>query len=198
MGEVELKNTLQREAELQVREVWHAAEACIEQRRQELADERDRLGELAHERRAEELATLRQTTLFEARQRIRTKSLHVSQILAERLLSLARTEVKNMALAGGEALFRDLVRELPEMEWSGVIITPESKVRTDSYFPAAIVREDPALLGGFIAEARDGRVRIDNSLAGRLTRFWPELLATMLTELESEVNHAVTCSGQKP
>jgi len=190
MGEVELKEALQREAELQVRKAWHEAEGRVDQRRLELTEERERLGELAHGHRTKEVEALRRAALFEARNRIRIEGLRVSQSLAERLRRLAEEEVKSMAVAGGEALFRRLVRELPDLEWSVVVITPEARGWVDTYFPAAVVREDPALLGGFVAEAGDGRIKIDNSLAGRLDRFWPQLLANVLAELETEEKHA--------
>lgn len=46
-------------------------------------------------------------------------------------------------------------------------------------------KEDPGLDGGAIALSADGRQYCDNSLSGRLERFWPELRRQLGRELET-------------
>jgi len=49
------------------------------------------------------------------------------------------------------------------------------------------VTVDDALVGGLLAATADNRMMVDNSLAGRLARCWPELLLTLFADLHKEV-----------
>ncbi len=192
MGEHELQNALRREAGSRIHALWAEAETEVARQRATLAAELDSLQrEFADQVRAESLA-VRRLSLAATAQAERHCRLLAETSLAERLRGLARQVLVEMAAADRERSWQASVAGLPEICWESLLVAAADAARARRDFPQAAVEIDDDLLGGVIATAANGRIVIDNSLAGRLARGWPELLPELLAALVQELNRDET------
>jgi len=192
MGERELQAALQEEAEGQVRQAWTAAEQAVAARRGEVAARLEQLRELAARRQGAAVARLRDDLLHRARQEARQVRLLAEVELAERMLRLAGALLPELAERGGDRLWQALYAELPPLAWARASVHPADATRAAATLPQAEVATAVALGGGLVVDSADGLIRIDNSLACRLARSWPDLLPQLLAALYLDVGRDAT------
>ena len=183
MGHHELLEALRREGELKATSISTAAEAEA-LRLREAASVRMNGLRSADERRQENLrAARRREILAEAERGVRRVRLAAEHGLALRLRELARTHLAGLRTDRYEALFRDLVDELPDETWGTVRVHPLDAALAGSMFPSATIEIDDGISGGFEAATADGSFTVVNTLAARLERVWPDILPEMVAEL---------------
>lgn len=195
MGEAELKTALRREGEARVRDFWQAAEDAVAAQRAEVAAECARLRAETDRQLQAEGTQLRSNLLFAARTRAMESRLHAEAVLEDRLLSLARELLPELADTDRAALWEALCAELPTAQWQIVRVHPADRQRAGRAFPAATIESDEDLGGGLVAACAEGTIRIDNSLACRLLRAWPELLPQLMGELRKLVDKDETADS---
>lgn len=191
MGESELKIALQREGEEQVRAFWQAAEEKVAKRRQELEEERKKLGLEAERQLQAEVSRRRNSLLAQSRMQAMASRLQAEALLDERLQDLASQLLTELAGKNPEALWRALCGELPPAEWSKITVSQASQDLAVRDFPTAEIEIDDAITGGLIATSSSG-VKVDNSLPCRLRRAWPDLLPQLMSELRRLVDRDET------
>ena len=188
MGEAELKKALQREGEAQVRDFWQQAEAAVEARRKEIEAELTQLHAETDCQLQAETTALRNSLLLAAHIRILEGRLHTEAALEERLLILAHEILPELASDDRSRLWKALCDELPAADWAILKVHPADQKLAGRDFPMAEIECDEALGGGVVVTNADGMIRIDNSLACRLMRAWPDLMPKLLTELRARVD----------
>lgn len=113
--------------------------------------------------------------------------LHAESILDERLKGLASKVLAELAEKNREALWQALCAELPPAEWGKITVSHASQCLAVRDFPTAEIELDDAIDGGLIATSTSG-AKIDNSLACRLRRAWPDLLPQLMSALRRLVD----------
>ncbi|MBW2476369.1 MAG: hypothetical protein JRE63_03480 [Deltaproteobacteria bacterium] len=89
----------------------------------------------------------------------------------------------DIARQGGSKLWTALHRELPQLPWTTVWVCAADEALAAAAFPDAQVIVEDALAGGLAVATKAGQIKIDNSLACRLKRAWPDLLPRLAKEL---------------
>ena len=191
MGESELKIALQREGEEQVRAFWQAAEKKVAKRRQELKEEQEQLRLEAERQLQAEVSRRRNSLLAESRKQVMASRLHAEALLDERLQGLASQLLTELVEKNHEVLWQALCAELPPAEWGKITVSQASQGLAARDFPTAEIELDDAIAGGLIATSSSG-VTVDNSLACRLRRAWPDLLPQLMSELRRLVDRNET------
>jgi len=189
MGQHELHNALRREADNRIRTLWAEAEAEIEERRTALKRDHDALQQTARQEQRSEEQSVQRTAAAKAELEMRRCRLLARAALAKRLLALAEPLLMELGAANREGVWQSAVTELPVAEWQILTVHPDDAQRAHRDFPESEVKTDPTLIGGVIAATAGERIVIDNSLAGRLVRAWPEFLPELTEALEREINN---------
>jgi V/A-type H+-transporting ATPase subunit E len=195
MGVSELKIALRQDGEARARAFWQQAEAAVEKRRKEIAEEVEHLrDETGRSLQAEETA-LRNNLLLEARTRAMGDKLHAEAAMELRLLESADRVLGEMIEDSRQELWQALSRELPEYQWMSVKVHPEDLELARRAFPSAAIDIDEAICGGLIATNAEGTIRVNNSLSCRLMRAWPDLLPDLMKDLREQVDsNATACN----
>jgi vacuolar-type H+-ATPase subunit E/Vma4 len=191
MGESELKIALQREGEEQIRAFWQAAEEKVAKRRQELKEEQEQLRLEAERQLQAEVSRRRNSLLAESQRQAMASRLHAEALLDERLQNLASQLLTDLVEENRESLWLALCAELPPADWGKITVSQADQLLARRNFPEAEIEVDDAIATGLIATSRDG-VKVDNSLACRLRRAWPDLLPQLMTELRKLVDRDET------
>jgi vacuolar-type H+-ATPase subunit E/Vma4 len=108
--------------------------------------------------------------------------------LGARLHTLATLALPQLRGTAYPQLFAALARELPAATWRRVVVNPLDQDLARRLFPQAEVVSDPTIVGGLDVEGSG--VRISNTIETRLEQAWPELLASMLSEVLEEASHS--------
>lgn len=186
MSHHELIESLRQRAEEKAREIRRQADQQVEQLRAEaaarLAEETalsaNRLRRIAREEHA--------AVLTEAQRQARQISTEGANALAERLYLAARKALPELRANSPERLFAALAAELPDLDWEQIRVNPADETLARRQFPEVALTTDPEIAGGMEAVARQGRVRIDNTLGKRLERAWDTLLPGLLEDLAAK------------
>lgn len=186
MGQEELKRALVREAEERIRGLWSGAEAEIAELRDALA-ERNHLADSESARKREKaLATLRAESQQRSTEIRRRACLEAEARLLERLQGLARELLPALVAEQRGRWFAALAEELPDHAWQDVRVHPDDRQQAEKLFLKAVVKADDDIAGGLIVHGEAGRVRVDNSLAKRLERLWPELISRLIGRIREK------------
>lgn len=188
MGEHELQEALRGEAQAQIRAIWQAAEEAVAARRAEVAVEVMALRNESVRRQAVARAAEQRVLLSAAELAARQRLLATETALLERLRRLAAKLLPALGATQRSRFWFALVAELPLIEWRRVHVHPDDLVLARQTFPAAEISSSPALGGGLVVETADGRIVVDNSLAGRLERSWLELQTPLMVTVHEEVD----------
>jgi len=186
MGREALLESLRARAAEDRAALWRDAHAAADGYRAELAA-------VAAQERAKHAAALEalrrqladETSAAVAR-RGRELGAKVAVTLGERCRRIAIEELPRLHDERGDELFTRLAAELPQLDWQRVEINPVDVERARARFPQAHITGNGAIHGGMDVEARDGRIRICNSLDTRLAMAWPDLLPKLLADLRPE------------
>lgn len=187
MGEHELREALHRETQAKIRAIWLAAENAVAARRAEVAAEVAGLRAASARRQVAALAAEQRARRSVAATAARQRLLATETLLLERLYRLAVQQLGTFGAMERRRLWPVLAGELPPGEWRRVRVHPEDVAPARQRFPAAEVDGVAELGGGLVVATADGRITVDNSLAGRLSRCWPELQALLLAAIHKEV-----------
>lgn len=198
MAEAELKSALHREGEARIRGFWETAEGTVSAQRAEFEAELAQLRAETDRQLQADSTELRNTLLLAARTRAMASRLHAEAALEKRLLILAGELLRELAERRRASVWEALCAELPNADWLALRVHPEDCDLAAAAFPAATIETDTALGGGLIVANADGTMRIDNSLACRLLRGWPDLLPQLVGELRTLVDTHETADADNP
>jgi vacuolar-type H+-ATPase subunit E/Vma4 len=191
MGEHELQEALRVRTQEQIRLVWQTAEAAVTTRRAEVGEHQRAVLESMAQELATAAAGERRKVLAAAERKLRQQRLATVATLESRLHALAVQLLPGLGMAEDRRLWQALAGELPAAAWQHVRVHPEDLGQARQAFPAAVVEGDATLAGGLVATTADGRIVLDNSLAGRLQLAWSELLTPLLAAVCAEGDQGV-------
>ncbi|MCK4536739.1 MAG: hypothetical protein KAT93_06975 [Desulfuromonadales bacterium] len=186
MGQQELKRALVREAEERIRSLWADAEDEIAALRNKVAEQNKAADADAAKERQDALATLRAESWQRSVATERRAGLDAETLVLARLLALAGELLPALVADDREGWFAALADELPEYAWEEVRVHPDDVPHAAKAFVKAEVVADDTIAGGLIVSGDAGRIRVDNRLAKRLERLWPDLLPQLIDEVRKK------------
>lgn len=184
MGAAELLAALRSEGERKAGLIRKQVEAEADRLRAEAEAGLCRLREEARREQERAGAAAGAALLAQAQREARLLRLAAQERLAERLHALARRLLDSLRDADYPTVFARLAGELPPAPWEEVRVNPADADLATPLFPGARIVADAAICGGLAARAAGGRMEVVNTLETRLERGWPELLPTLLEEIE--------------
>lgn len=187
MGREELIDALRREGDEKAGAIRREAEAEAERIRSEGSASLARLREEQAMREVALCEAAKRNILAETSMRVRMLRLASDNGLAQRLYGLAQRALPRLRDEGYAELFASLAAELPAIGWDRVKVNPADRELAEKQFPCAEVLLDEAVIGGFEAEGKGGRLRIVNTLEKRLERSWPEMPPELIRDICREI-----------
>jgi len=184
MGCEELIESLKKEAEEKVREIWIEAEEEAGKMR---AGVSLRLEALRRENASGSSSEADQKVLLDAWNRARTIRLTSEDRLSARLYILAVSSLHLLRGKGYEDIFQRLALEIPPLGWHSVQVNQDDCDLAGKFFPDAGIAADRNITGGMEAEAEEGWVRVANTFEKRLERAWPQMLPGLIADIYREV-----------
>ncbi len=185
MGCEELIESLRKEAEEKVREIWREAEEEAGLIRANVSGRLDAMGRERPDRKSSEEEV--RDILLEAENKARGIRLEAEDKLSARLYCLALSSLGFLREEGYEEIFGKLVSELPSYEWRRVRANPLDFSLAKKYFPEAEITADKDITGGVAVEGREGDVRVINTFEKRLERSWLQMLPDLLGDIRREL-----------
>jgi V/A-type H+/Na+-transporting ATPase subunit E len=193
MGCEELIESLRKQADEKIREVWRKAEeeAVKIRAAASLRLETLRLDNAAGLSSQKEI----EKVFLEADNSARMIRLTSENRLFVRLYSIAFSYLGLLREKGYEDMFRRYVLELPPFGWQVVQVNPNDLGLAKKFFPGAEIVAEREITGGMEAEAEEGRIRVTNTFEKRLERIWPQMLPGLLDDIYREVMKSGTPPG---
>lgn len=185
----ELIESLKKAADERVSQLWSETEAEAGRIQADQAGRLEQLRQGVKQKQTIMAAERINRAISEANSRARVQRLLAEKALSERLYAMARSSLPLLRNGAYDALFEALVRELPPLPWQVVVVHPDDARLAAKYFPAAEIRRDPAITGGMDVTARDGSIRVINTLEKRLERAWSELEPQLIRDVYHEVKY---------
>lgn len=181
MAHSALFDAVQQEAAATIAAIWAEARAEADRCRAdaERTIEQHR-GQHAARLRTVTAAATRSANADAARQARIIRS-EAKATVADRVHHLAVAALAQFRDASYPARFGALAGELPERNWSRVVVNSADTSLAGARFGGCAVAVDDAVIGGVIAE--DAQLRVTNTFEGRLAAAWPELLPAVMTDV---------------
>ena len=198
MGLEELLQTLRKNEQQQIEEIWEAAQKEAAYLRTQVADAMAEITQKHDEQLAAACQQSMRAIFSEAATRTREKDLLAGRALEQKLRQTAFRQLPLLRRQGYDAVFSELVSELPQIDWERIVVNPDDTERAACFFRPDIIIPDPAVSGGLVAMAANGRITVDNTFEKRLERKWPDMLPTLLTELEQSYGTPGTAENVSP
>ena len=184
MGLDELINTLRKNEQQQTDDIWQAVKSEAEALRKQVAEA---IADTT-KNHADQLASACQKSMrsifSDTEIKTRKKKLFAYQALDQALRNAAVMNLPALRDKNYHKVFADLVGELPQRQWEEIVVNPADVEEAAKFFGADIIHSDPAISGGLIAAAVNGKIIVDNTFEKRLARKWLDILPAMITEFE--------------
>jgi V/A-type H+-transporting ATPase subunit E len=184
LGLEELLNSLKKNEQKQIDDIWRAVQSEAETLRTQVTEAIDDITRKHAEQLASACRKSRRTILSESEIKTREKKLFAFQALDEALKRAAAGQLPLLRQQNYAEVFASLVAELPAMEWEKIVVNPADLELAAKFFANDIVHPDPLISGGLLAETSNSRIIVDNTFEKRLERKWPYILPGILAEFE--------------
>ena len=186
MGLEELINTLRKNKQKQIDDIWQQARAEADSIRQQLAETITKITE----EHADQLASACQKSVrgivAEADIKARKKKLFAYHGLDEVLHATALKQLPKLRELNYENVFAQLVKELPDNQWERIIVNPSDVNLAAEFFNKDIVQPDAAITGGLIALNAGGKIIVNNTFEKRLERKWSQIIPELIKRIEEK------------
>jgi vacuolar-type H+-ATPase subunit E/Vma4 len=186
LGLEELINTLRKNEQKQIDDIWQQARAEADSIREQVAQAIAKITE----EHADQLASACQKSVrgivAEADIKARKKKLFAYQGLDEVLHATALKQLPKLRELNYENVFAQLVKELPDNQWERIIVNPSDVYLATEFFNKDIVQPDAAITGGLIALNAGGKIIVDNTFEKRLERKWSQILPELIKRIEDK------------
>lgn len=107
-------------------------------------------------------------------------ALEAEAALSGRMLDLATSRVASRLRCDGYAL-APYAAELPHgVRWNLVRVHPDDAAAASSLFDGARIEPDDGISGGLVAECAEIGLVVDNTIAARLRRAWPQMAGGLI------------------
>lgn len=184
MGLDELINTLKKNEQQQIDDIWQAAKNEAESIRTQVTEAIAAITK----NHADQLASACQKSMraifSETEVKTREKKLFAYQALDQALRNAALKQLTALRKQNYENIFATLVRELPDRQWGKIIVNPADVELAAKFFNVNSIQQDPAVSGGLVALTANDRIIVDNTFEKRLERKWLHILPQLIAEIE--------------
>lgn len=184
MGLDELINTLKRNEQKQIGDIWQAAKSEAETIRTQVDEAIADITKIHAEQLASACQKSRRAIFSETEVKTREKKLFAYQALDQALRKAALKQFVSLRKQNYEKVFANLVSELPERQWEKIVVNPVDLELAAKFFNANSIQPDPEVSGGLVAVTANGRIIVDNTFEKRLERKWLHILPQVIAELE--------------
>lgn len=184
MGLEELLRTLRKKERQQIEEIWEAAQQEAESLRHQVADAIAGITQKHDEELAAACRHSMRSIISKASARTREINLFACRALEQKLRRTAARQLPLLRRQGYDAVFTELVNELPQKDWERIVVNPADTQRAALFFREEIIFPDPAVSGGLLAVAANGRITVENTLEKRLELKWLKIFPALLEKLE--------------
>lgn len=190
MGLEELLNTLKKNEQKQVDDIWQAAKNEAEKLRTQVAEAIAGITKVHADRLASACHKSMRSIFLEAETRNRKKKLFAHQALDKALLNAAIMQLPDLRKQNYEEVFANLVEELPVRQWEKIIVNPKDLELAAKFFTVDTIHPEAAISGGLVAVGANGRIIVDNTFEKRLKKKWPYILPAIIAELEKRYGNS--------
>ena len=187
MGLDELINTLKRNEQKQIGDIWQAAKSEAETIRTQVDEAIANITKIHAEQLASACQKSRRAIFSETEVKTREKKLFAYQALDQALRKAALKQFVSLRKQNYEKVFANLVSELPERQWEKIVVNPVDLELAAKFFNANSIQPDPEVSGGLVAVTANGRIIVDNTFEKRLERKWLHILPQVIAELEKRL-----------
>lgn len=192
MGLNELIDSLKKNGQKQIDDIWQAAESEAEILRKQIAEAIADITKIHADKLASACQKSMRAIFSETEVKTRQKKLFAYQNLDQALRNAALKQLPSLRHQKYEKIFAMLVAELPEREWEKIVVHPDDLQMAAKFFTANSLQPDSAISGGVLAETANGRIVVDNTFEKRLERKWPQILPQIIAELEKHFEKSGT------
>lgn len=192
MGCDELIESLRKEAETKIREIWKESEEEAGMIRANLSSRLEAMRQEGSYGQSSEGEVRK--ILLEAESRAKIIKLESEDKLSTRLYFLAVSCLGFLRDDNYGEIFGRLVLDLPSYEWRKVTVNPRDSGLAKKYYPEAEIETDGDIAGGMAVENKTGDVKVINTFEKRLERSWPQMLPDLFGDIRREVMDSGTPS----
>lgn len=192
MGYRELIDSLRKETDDKVRQLWSEAEAEAEKIRADVQTRSAHLREAYQKDLAQAVREREESVLKEVEGRVRIMKLSDEKALSERLFPIALSCLHELRSERYHDLFTALVKDLPPVQPDEVRVHPEDVQVAGEHFPHSRIVSDKRISGGMEIIMQGGTICIDNTFEKRLERSWEDLLPFIIRDIHNEAAHEKT------
>ena len=186
MGLEELINTLKKNEQKQIDDIWQQARTEADSLRKQIAEAIAKITEEHADQLASACRKSVRVIVAEAEMMARKKKLFAYQGLDELLHATAINQLPKLREHGYENVFAQLAKELPDSPWEKIIVNPSDMDLAAKFFDKNIVQPDTAINGGLIAVNAGGKIIVDNTFEKRLERQWFHILPELIKRIEEK------------
>ena len=184
MGLEELLNTLKKNGQKQIDDIWQAAKTEAEVVRTQVAEAISDITKVHADQLASACHKSMRSIFLETEIKTRRKKLFAYQALDLALRNAAVMQLPQLRKQIYEEVFANLVAELPERQWEKIVVNPADLELAVSFFSGDIIHPDTTISGGLLAVTANGKIIVDNTFEKRLERKWLHILPPIIAELE--------------
>ena len=184
MGLDELINTLKKNEQKQIDDIWQQVRAEADSIRKQTAEAIAKITEEHADQLASACRKSVRVIVAEADKKARKKKLYAYQSLDAVLHVTALKQLPKLRELDYENIFAQLAKELPDSQWERIIVNPSDVDLAVKFFNKNIVQPDAAINGGLIAVNAGGRIVVNNTLEKRLERKWSHILPELIKKIE--------------
>ncbi len=184
MGCDELIESLRKEADAKIRQIWKEAEEEAGVIRADLSRGLEAMKQEGPY--GQPLKNDVVNILLEAESRARIIKLEYEDRFSARLYSLAASCLGFLRDENYAEIFGRLTLDLPSYEWGKVTVNPRDSGLAKEYYPEAEIAADSDIAGGMAVENKGGDVKVINTFEKRLERSWPQMLPDLLGDIRRE------------
>ena len=186
MGCRELIESLRKGGDEKIRLLWKDAESEADAVRADAVRQAAEIRGNHTKILAEAADEARRSVLSEAEREARALRLQAERTLSERLLSLARSQLKELRNAHYRNVFTMLAAEIPRLQWETIRVHPQDAETARRLFPESLIESDTAIRGGLEAESNGGKIRVINTFEKRLERAWEGIIPLLIRDVYRE------------
>jgi len=186
LGLEELINTLKKNEQKQIDDIWQQARTEADSLRKQIAEAIAKITEEHADQLASACRKSVRVIVAEAEMMARKKKLFAYQDLDEVLHATAINQLPKLREHGYENVFAQLAKELPDSQWEKLIVNPSDMDLAAKFFDKNIVQPDTAINGGLIAVNAGGKIIVDNTFEKRLERQWSHILPELIKRIEEK------------
>ena len=186
----ELLNTLKKNGQKQIDDIWQAAKTEAEVVRTQVAEAISDITKVHADQLASACHKSMRSIFLETEITTRGKKLFAYQALDQALRNAAVMQLPQLREQNYEKIFANLVAELPERQWEKIVVNPADLELAANFFAGDIIHPEAAISGGLVAVSANGRIIVDNTFEKRLERKWQQILPAIIAELEKRYENS--------